>query len=267
MKNLSKYDYIKKYLGNIVRQRLEIKGYTLGMLTANLLSDDEGTNLDLETLEGVLRLGESHCTDFNSIFQERKLPNKDRTIDNEIINILAEVKAFEFLHKHGFSNITKIKRKKDAKTVDFTAKRNSRNYAIEVTRLGLAKSDKKKPKFDKLSKPPLLIIIDSKEPENVSRIEEDVYDEITDKSSQIREFCQRQVGVWKGILIISNGRDYFAAGRYENKLYELQPSTVARVVTQLWKTLKESEINYKYLHHIVITMGKDLRKAIIYPKL
>jgi hypothetical protein len=61
------------------------------------------------------------------------LPNQDRGIDSEIINILAEVKAFECLHKNGFRDITKMKRKKDAKTVDFTAKRNNQHYAIEVT--------------------------------------------------------------------------------------------------------------------------------------
>lgn len=264
--NLANYPLIEKFLGNIIEQRLAVECYEYGMLTAQLL-DGEPSKPDLDRLEQVLKLGEeANCMDFKLVFQERELPNKDRLIDSEIINILAEVKAFEFLHKHSFRDVTKIKRKKDAKTVDFTAKRNSQNYAVEVTRLGLARSDKKKPKLDKLSRPPWLTIIYSKEPQNKRRIAEDIYDEVIDKYPQIREFCQRQIGIWKGMLVISNGRDYFVAGRYENKLYELQPSTVREILKQEWKLLKEGQ-EYKYLHHILITMGKDLGKAIIYPEL
>ncbi len=264
--NLGKYPFIKKFLGNIIKQRLGIECCEYGMLTGQLL-DGEPSKPDLERLENVLQLGQAHCTDFKLIFQERELPNKDRAIDREIINILAEVKAFEFLHGHGFRNITKIKRKPSIKTADFTAVRNNQYHAIEVTCLGLAKSDRKKPKYNKLSRPPLLVMIDSKEPKNRSRIAEDVYDKIVDKYPQIKEFCQGQTDTWEGMLIISNGRDYFVAGRHENRLYELQPHTIATVLKQEWELLKEGQEDYEYLHHIVITMGKGLEKAIIYPEL
>jgi len=263
--NLQKYPFTKCYLGDIIAQRLKIECYEYGMLTAQLL-DGKPSEPDLTRLEGVLELGETCCRGFKSIFEERKLPNKDRYIDSEIINILAEVKAFEFLHKHGFRDIARVKRRKDGRTVDFTAKRNRQDYAVEVTRLGLASSKRKKPQLDKLSSPPLLTIIDSKEPQNRNRIEEDIFDEVIDKYPQIRGFCQRSVCVWKGILVISNGRDYFVAGRYENKLYELQPSTVCKTLKKVWKLLKEEQ-KYECLHHILITMGKDLGKAIIYPEL
>ena len=263
--NLQKYPFLKCYLEDIINQRLKIECYEYGMLTAQLL-DGKPSELDLTRLEDVLELGEAYCIGFKSVFEERKLPNKDRYIDSEIINILAEVKAFEFLHEHGFRDIARVKRKKGGKTVDFTARRNRQNYAVEVTRLGLASSKRKKPQLDKLSSPPLLTIIDSKEPQNRSRIEQDIFDEVTDKYPQIREFCQRQAGVWKGMLVISNGRDYFVANRYENKLYELEPSTVRRILEQEWKLLKEGQ-EYECLHHISITMGKNLEKATIYPEL
>jgi hypothetical protein len=235
------------------------------MLTAQLL-DGKPSELDLTRLEHVLELGEAYCIGFKSVFEERKLPNKDRYIDSEIINILAEVKAFEFLHEHGFRDIAKVKRKRGGKTVDFTARRNRQNYAVEVTRLGLASSKRKKPQLDKLSSPPLPTIIDSKEPQNRNRIKQDIFDEVIDKYPQIRKFCQRQAGVWKGMLAISNGRDYFVANRYENKLYELEPPTVRRILEQEWELLKEGQ-EYECLHHILITMGKDLAKATIYPEL
>jgi hypothetical protein len=263
--NLEEYPSIKCYLGDIINQRLKIECYENGMLTAQLL-DGEASKPDLMKLEGALKIGEAKCTDFKAIFQERKLPNQDRAIDSEIINILAEVKACERLHKYGFSDITKTKRKKDAKTVDFTAKRNNQHYAVEVTRLGLASSDKKKPALDKSSRPPWLTIMDSKETQNTRRIAEDIYDKVIDKYPQIREFCQKQDNLWKGILVISNGRDYFVAGRYENKLYELRPHTVAQVLKQEWESLKKEQ-EYDFLNHIIITMDKDTDKVIVHPNL
>jgi hypothetical protein len=180
--------------------------------------------------------------------------------------MVAEVKAFEFLHRHGFRDIARVKRKKGAKTVDFTAKRNGQNYAVEVTRLGLASSKRKNPELDKLSRPLLLTLVDSKKPQNRNRIGEDIWDEVIDKYPQIREFCQRQAGVWKGILVISNGRDYFVVRRYENNLYELQPVIVRTILKQVWKCLRNGQ-GYECLHHILITMGKNLKKATIYPEL
>lgn len=262
--NLQKYPFIKCYLGDIIAQRLKFECYECGMLTAQLL-DGKPSEPDLMRLEDVLKIGEAYCIDFKSIFDERNLPNKDNYIDGEIINMLAEVKAFEFLHRHGFRDIARVKRKKGGKTVDFTARRNSQNYVVEVTRLGLTSSKRKQPELEESSSPPSLTVIDSKRPQNTKRIAEDISDEVIDKYPQVREFCQRQVGVWKGILVISNGRDYFAS-RDENKLYELQPSTVRKILEQTWRLLKEGQ-EYKCLHHILITMGKNLEKAIIYPEL
>jgi hypothetical protein len=263
--NLQKYPFIRCYLEDIINQRLKIECYERGMLTAQLL-ESESSKRDLTGLEDVLKVGETYCTDFKSIFDERNLPNKDKYIDSEIANILAEVKAFEFLHRHGFRDIARIKRKKGAKTVDFTARRNRHNYAVEVTRLGSARSERKQPQLEESSSPPSLIVIDSKRPQNTRRIAEDISDEVLDKYPQVREFCQRQAGVWKGILVISNGRDYFVASRYENKLYELEPSTVRKILEQEWKLLKQGQ-GYECLHHILITMGRNLDKAIIYPEL
>jgi len=183
------------------------------------------------------------------------------------MNMLAEVKAFEYLYEQSFTGIAKLRQQPDRRTVDFIAMRNSQRYAVEVTRLGLAQAKRKKPEYDKLSKPPFLYIIDSKQPRNITRIEEDIYDKIIDKYPQIREFCLNSTGKWKGVLLVSNGRDYFVARRYGNKEYELQPRTVGKVLTRVWKALHESKVQYEYLHHIVVTMGKDLEKAIAFPPL
>ena len=66
MLNLSGYGFIKKYLENIVRQRLAIKGYTRGILSADLLVNNK---LDLERLNNALQIGEVNCINFKSIFR------------------------------------------------------------------------------------------------------------------------------------------------------------------------------------------------------
>lgn len=276
MNNLAEYKYINKYLGNTIKERLETRGYTRGMLTARLLYN-EPSETDLVKLEHILQLGETHCADFKHIFEERKLPNKDIAIDGEIINTLAEVKAFEFLYEQDFSDITKIKRKKDTKTVDFTAKRNGQNYAVEVTRLGLAQTDRKKPKYmvqDRLPHHNILgirqlegefFLISGKE--NIPRIGESIFDTIGNKYTQIREFCQAQSNHCKGILIISTGRDYFVMNKYARTEFEITPKAVEEALKKVWNLLIEEQGNLKYLHNVVITIGKDLKKAIIYPEL
>jgi hypothetical protein len=250
------------------------------MLTAHLLEPTEWTKSDLDRLEEGLQLGKAHCTDFQLIFQERELP-KDATIDGEIINILAEVKAFEFLHKHGFRDIIKLRREQDAKTVDFTAKRNKQIYAVEVTRLGLAQADRKKPRHmveDNLIRHTISgenklvsecvgkwFLTSGKE--NIPRIIETIRDAINSKYPQIKEFCQIQGGDWNGMLIISTGRDYFIMNKYAKTEFEMTQNAVEKALREVWNLRRYEQGEHKYLHHVVVTMTKDLSQAIIYPRL
>ena len=144
--NLEKYPFIKKFLGKLINQRLRIECFAHGMLTANLLELNETNKLNLAKLECVLKLGESCCKGFKQIFQDKKRLSKQSEIaDGQIIDILAEVRAFEFLYSQDFKDIADIKRVAGARTVDFTAQRNNEKYAAEVTRLGLAQSEEKQP--------------------------------------------------------------------------------------------------------------------------
>ncbi len=277
--SLDKYPLIKKYFGKIIEQRLAINDYEYGMLTAQLL--DEHSKLDLERLEDALELGEKNqCTNFEAIFHERALP-EDKSIDGEIINLLAEVRAFEFLHWQGFRDIAKIKRKQGARTVDFTAKRNNDNYAAEVVRLGLAQADRKKPKHmvednlirhtisgeDKLVGEVVGNWFISSGEQNIPRIIETIRDTITNKYPQIKNFCQTQGGDWKGMLIISTGCDYFVMNKYAKTEFEVTPKAVEEAVRKLWNLLDKDQVDRKYLYHLVIATGKDLDKTIIHPSL
>ena len=274
--NLEKYLFLKKFLGNIIDQRLGIKGYECGMFAAHLL-DDESSKSDLARLENALQLGETYCRDFERIFKSKRLSKVSEIADGQIIDMLAEVKAFEFLHVQGFEGITNFQRKGGTRTVDFTAAKNGRNYAVEVTRLGVPQSARKKPRYMvKNSLPPHNIpgvrqlegewfLISGKD--NVPRIMEAIRDAIENEYPQIKEFCQRQDNHWNGMLIISTGRDYFVMNKYAKTEFEITPNAVQDALKQVWNLMKEGREDYKYLNHIVIVMGKDFGKAIIYPPL
>lgn len=264
--NLSQYPDVRKFLGNAVRKRLEIEGYTRGMLTAHLM--DEPSEPDLTRLERVLQLGEKQCTDFKQIFKERELPNKDLAIDAEIINILAEVKAFEVLYGHHFEDIKKI-RPAQEKTVDFTAAQKGQNFAVEVMRLSQSKKKSKK------KEPAYLVNIENAKftvklidgQDNIPIFKNIIRYAVQKKSTQITDFCQRQQGQWEGILFLSIGRDYFIANKYAaHYLFELAPRSTLEALKSEFDPLMQNTQN-RYLKHIIITTGKYNDKVIIYPNL
>ena len=266
---LESYPFIKKFLGKIIHQRLGIECYTHGMLTANLLLNDE---VNLKRLECILKLGDSHCKDFKRIFGGKGLSKVSKIADGQIIDLLAEVKAFEFLHSRGFKNIANVKRLTGARTVDFTAQANGEDYAIEVTRLGLAQSEKKQPahayevdtiSYAKCEDANGFRVTMITEGLNVCRLTREISDAIGNKYAQMNDFCQKKGGGWKGIIFISSGRDYFLMGKYENKKYEITPNKdFQAALAEIWKELKGQA---SWLSQIVITRGKDLTKAIMFP--
>lgn len=282
--NLEGYPFIKRFFGDIIEQRLKIDCFTHGMLTAPLLSLEELkefnllaleiTKFDLQRLEIVLQFGNSCCENFDFIFREDRLAQYEDA-DEKIVNILAEVRAFEFLCRYTFKDISKIRQILKSKTVDFISKRNTINYAIEVTRPGLAKSDKKQAVYDHrvstLKWPKCEDAsggegrLPPKEGINVERIKAEIHDAIDKKYAQLSGFLKDKDNSWKGVLLISSGRDYFIARRYENKGYEdVRVDDFIDALEQIWKFIK-AEGRDKYLHHLVITRGKDLKKVVIYP--
>jgi len=264
LSNLKEYEYIKKYLGKAIRDRLEIRGYTRGILTAHLY-DGESSKVDLTRLERILQLGEKYCNNFGYIFKERQLPNKDIAIDGEIINTLAEVKAFEVLYSNHFEDLKKIKPTQE-KTVDFTAIREDQNYAVEVMRFGLTQSQKKEPKY--------LVNIESSKftiqlingQDNIPIFRNIIRYAIQKKFPQIKGFCERQQGQWQGILLLSIGRDYFIVNKYANNPFNLTPRSTLYALKSEYDSIIQNT-QYEHLKHVVITIGKDLNKAIVHPPL
>jgi hypothetical protein len=284
--SLSQYPHIGKFLGNVIRKRLEIRGYTRGALTANLL-DGEQSKTDIARLEQGLQLGEKHCTDFQCIFKERNLPNKDLAIDGEIINTLAEVKAFEILHNNDFEDIKKIKPTR-SKTADFTAIKNGQNYAIEVTRLGIPVSPKKKAEAYltrslkdntgnllasvMIYTPDTMKIISNRD--NNQKIEMSNYEIwfYSIKSAVKTEYKQLEQYILndndnsrntKGIIFVSSGRDYFVLSKYARSDMFLR-NAMQDICKQLFHKLK-AEGSYPYLHHLIFNPGKPAKVPYVFP--
>ncbi|MFC1940163.1 hypothetical protein ACFLXO_05720 [Chloroflexota bacterium] len=279
--NLSKYPSIRKFLGNAVRKRLEIKGYTRGILTAHLL-DGEPSNL--EGLEQVLELGEKYCTDFKLILKGMNLPNRDLAIDGEIINTLAEVKAFEVLYSNHFENIKKI-RPARGKTVDFTATHKGQNYAVEVTRIGIPESPKKASEpylvesltddADNLAAKLMMYTPDTKKiitDSNNKQVEMSNYEiwsysiesAVKAKYKQLEQYISSNDNrKTKGIIFVSSGRDYFVLCKYARGDMFLT-NTMQRICQKLFLKLKK-EGSYPYLHHLIFNLGKQAKEPVVFP--
>jgi len=143
MKNLENYASIKEFLRGIIKQRLQILHWEYGMLTAQLL-DGELSKIDLNRLNDALKLGSLYCVDFKQIFQIGRLPENPKTADDRIVDMLAEVKVVEILHQWDGKEIIHLWQRNKTPTTDFIANIDNDKYAVEVTRLGLPCSNRKK---------------------------------------------------------------------------------------------------------------------------
>ena len=272
------YPCIDEFLGDAIDKRLEMPSYEDGLLTSQLLKaahrlpsykeeypedeyyededyESEGYRLDsgLYLLDKTLSYGEEYCEGFNFIFQNINF-SRYQEADNRITEMLAQVKAFEYLSKLGFRNITTIDSLHNRLQVDYIARESGDYYAIVVTCLYSAKhSEEHRSEYDENHVMRLLAT--------------DISNAINQKYPQLKDFCQKTIGVKRGIIFISSCRDYFGYKKYENKLYGLRPPKVSVVLNKEWRKRKEGQEYYKYLHHVVITTGRNVRNAITYPSM
>jgi hypothetical protein len=254
--NLEKYQLIKKYLRGIIEERLSTNDYHLGILTGSLLDNSVDNNrTDLESLNYILEMGEKHCIDFRKIFQISLPPDNP---DSRIIDMLAEVRAFEFLFNTSFEDISYLPQKAVSATVDFTADKNRNHYAIEVTRLGLPQSEKKKPKYEEKNN--LFSMIIGKD--NYPKWEQTINDAIENEYKQVKRFCQAKRGTWNGVIFISRGRDYFVHKDTRGDMY--LPKTLKVIVQDVFNNLKEAN-QYKYLQHLILAFGKQESQILTCP--
>ncbi len=254
--NLISYPHIKEFFGTTIYKN------SCKLLVTVLA--DESNKQDIKRLEHALEIGKKYCTNFETIFKERKLKNNNDT-DIEVLNSLAEVRAFEFLYYNNFGNIIKVKHKLSSKTVDFTATRSEQNYAIEVTRLGVPQSNRKQPVY-MLNEPEVRMVFG---PTNVPTIGNLIRDTIDREYSQIKAFCEAQNKIYKGILVISSGHDYLINENAPD-LIQFTPNSTLEALQQEWQLIKQEQ-RFTHLNHIIIIMAKtkiwDWDKTIVFPSI
>jgi hypothetical protein len=205
----------------------------------------------LYVLDSTLFHGKKYCEGFNCIFQDVNL-SKPQEVDNRMMEILVQVKAFEFLSKSRFRQITAIGSKQNRSQVDFIGNMHKVLYAIVSTRLYSAQRIEEH-------------LAEYGEHYVIISLKSDITHAIDQKYPQLANVYRTRFGIDKGIIFISSGRDYFGHIKYENSLYGLQPSKIHAVLNKVWATQKSRAKSYKYLHHIVITTGRKIENAIAYP--
>jgi hypothetical protein len=178
---------------------------------------------------------------------------------------LAEVRAFEFLLNIGCSDIAHLHREQ-GRTVDFTASRQGTRYAVEVTRLNLPDSEKKKPikmleaylsdgrKFDMIS------VNDNVEPFRYT-----LQTCVEREYRQLTEYIEGQNAEYSGLVIISAGIDYLVIRRVRTELHALRDEW-RDILASVFDYLKESG-RYSNLHGIFLIVAEKEDRIYSCPEL
>jgi len=270
LNKLQEYPLLNNYLGRLIQQRLEIKGYEYGALTANLICAEENNDLSLTEIENALKIGGKHCDGFEDIFRIGKLSKNPDIADGRLLDLLAEVKTFQLLYTIGADNIVYLHQKSISMTVDFTSIINNERYAIEVTRLGLPESDNKKieptlerqildDNGDLLGEFTFITTQDSEDP-----LQNTLKAAVLREYKQIKQFIQNEQIYNKGILVISIGRDYFVS-KYARRDAFLPRTNQAALKKTIDDLYSNSGVSRDYLRHTVFIPGRPYPDIYIYP--
>jgi hypothetical protein len=251
----NEYPLLKEYLGPVLEEpvkRVIHSSDEQNILTAALSDPWAESKNSLRELEEVLRLGKAKCQDFGCIF--RRLRNLSITSPykaNEVIHdIIVEVEAFEYLHNHRFTEITRL-RESPKCTVDFVAHRSGNTYAIEATRLGIPQSPRKQVK-------PFLKDTLIKGLSGVNAHDRFVYSlssKIKAEYAQLDRFCKAQRDGHSGIVIVSVGRRFFISERTRDE-FNILPNTAQNALAEVWHKLKMND-SCLYLNHLIFIVRRD----------
>jgi len=243
---LSEYPLIDKYLGRIIRRRLNLSCPEKGVLIAELLDDEDESKQRLRHLEDVLCLGDQLCENFGDVFKSG-LPEDARDADARILDLLAEIEAFDYLYRNAFTKIAHILRTPANPTPEFTALRHGYCYAVEVKRPHIPQSECKKVKpFVRKG-----IISGFASGDAHGPLVATFKDVVKDAHKQIEGFCLAENEYYRGIVIMSAGLGFVGSlGLTRGVFSVLRNKPYKNAICQTWGELKEGS-NCPYLQHIV----------------
>jgi hypothetical protein len=244
--------HIRKFLSKWVDL-----GFSEPVLGKNILLDllSDKPKCAIEELERVLKSGKSCCQGFKEIF--RGNPSSDSRInDNQVLDRLAEVEAFHWLSGHGFTQVCKLS-ESSQKMVDFSCYLDGLGYGVEVTRLGIPNSERKK--VSPFAQGACWQIFDGKTA--AQKIETSIWEAIMNKLPQLKEFGTRNPA-YKLMLVISTGHRFLLSHKVVRGDARPLPRTWRDSLESAWTCLdNEKRI---VVTHVLLIDGRNER---VYPAL
>lgn len=200
----------------------------------------------LRYLDKTLFYGKKYCQGFENIFLNISF-KKYGEADSKTLDVLSQVKCFEFLSKANFRDITAVDKSRDQVQVDYTARipPSFDYYAIAVTRFCA---------IEELSR--------DDEQQVSNYVTSNVSNAIKGEYQKLERFCESNIGVNKGLIFIASGYDYF------NNFLNLSQNKFIVLLNRVWFVHKTSNKDlYKYLDNLVVMTDRNVRNAIVYPSL
>ena len=205
-------------------------------------------NLHVQKLERVLADGRSNCHNFREIFKVNP-SRKAGVASGQFLDMLAEVEAYRWLKKTGFTALSKLP-ERGGTTVDFTAEWKGTSFGVEVTRLGVPKSSAKT--VAPIERGSCFVLFDGKIAHDP--IERSLDDAVNNKLAQVRQFRHTNRET-RTMLIISTGRGLLLSGKNSRE----EAGTLARTYSgALRAVLDDLDVGARaILDFAVLLDGKD----------
>lgn len=226
----------------------------------DLLSDppiypeDDPTENKIGELEQSLKDGKANCHNFAEIFKGNLAANAN-IANSQVLDRLVEVEGYRWLRAQGFHDVRKP-RAGDRKTVDFVGAFAGTGYGIEITRLGVAESERKRvnPTWEAGN----MAFYEGKEA--LPKIALSVWQAVKNKLPQLREH-RRAYQQHRLLVIISTGRRFLLSRKVVRRDAGALPATWRRSLEPAWDQLDEPERNL--LDAVVLLDGQN---QCVHPK-
>jgi len=179
------------------RHSLDEEDFYYGDYDDDEYDDDEFSEKELPVknvsvlryLDKTLFYGKKYCQGFENIFLNISFKKYGET-DSKTLDVLSQVKCFEFLSKTKFRDITAVDKSRDQVQVDYIARipPSFDYYAIAVTRFFA---------IEELSR------YDEQQVSNY--VTSNVSNAIRGEYQKLERFCKSNIGVNKGLIFIASG--------------------------------------------------------------
>ena len=253
------YPNTAQFLGPWLSRLLEVCRETYAVVLGNFT--DSASEPGLRLLESDVTEAVDYCANLEDLVAEKDpLPTDCDEANRVVLDKLSEVHAIVGLHRLGFTGIV------FSEHPDLTATRGENEYGIEVKRLGPSpataiRSDLYDQRHGALEKDGWFVGLASQDGKFPSALSYGLKGAIAQKALQLLR--SRPEG--NGIICISAGRDYFAAGKYETfglpgfarGMSDSVEQSLDAALAKPWEQFEETQVDYSSVALVVLSTGAD----------